>query len=63
MSAKFPHPKHCPDCDAQLVQRPNERDDAFDLRVFCGRTCHRRAMRSGKQKLRQIRLTGTPGFW
>jgi hypothetical protein len=55
--------KTCPNCDAPLVQRDNERDEAFDERVYCRRACHRQALRNGKQKLRQIRMTGEPGDW
>lgn len=53
----------CPNCDALLVRRDNERQEAFNARVYCRRRCHREALRSGKQKLRQIRMTGEPGDW
>lgn len=56
-------PKLCPNCEKPLVQRPNERDEAFDGRTYCGRLCHRQALRTGKQRLHAMRMTGNPGFW
>jgi hypothetical protein len=53
----------CPNCNAPLVRRDNERQEAFDERIYCRRKCHREALRTGKQRLRQIRMTGEPGDW
>lgn len=34
--------RQCETCGKALAQKPNERQDRFAWRKFCGRTCYRR---------------------